>query len=304
MLGTQRDIDQIAEFADSSIRATVPAGPAGPRAGSLPSIKARRGVNEWLYRKWGNRGNAVYTFVGGLLTMALSGGVAWALKEPLLFPSLGATAFLMFETPMAEVSSPRNAVIGHYVAGAVAYFWLYVFDLVGQPSAIMTGFTEQRAAAVALSVAFTGFILRLIRSAHPPAGATTVIVSVGLLHNSHQMIILALGVLLVVIPAGIINRLLGVPAPLWTSPFSGVTGSLRRLFGGRKDRAIQVPAGQNIFFGSSVPPLFAGLPGQVAGGAAQPGQTPGFPADWYPDPLGQARVRYWDGTSWTNNTSP
>jgi hypothetical protein len=302
MLGTQRDIDQIAEFADSSIRATV-AAPAGPARGSLPAIKARRGLNEWLYRHWGNRGNALYTFIGGLLTMALSGGVAWALKEPLLFPSLGATAFLMFETPMAEVSSPRNAVIGHLVGGAVAYFWLYVFDLVGQPSAIQTGFTGDRAAAVALSVAFTGMILRLIRAAHPPAGATTVIVSVGLLHNSHQMIILALGVLLVVIPAGIINRVLGVPAPLWTSPFSGFSGSLRRLFGGgRKSARPQLGAVSNIFV-TAGPPLFNPLQAQLGAAPAQAAQPPGFPADWYPDPLGQARVRYWDGLAWTNNTS-
>ena len=53
---------------------------------------------------WGNRGNAVYTFTGGLLTIGLSGALAWLLEEPLVFPSLGATAFLFFETPMAEVA--------------------------------------------------------------------------------------------------------------------------------------------------------------------------------------------------------
>jgi hypothetical protein len=305
MLGTEREINMIAEYADSSIRATIPAaapGATAPRRGSLPGIKARRGLNELLYRKWGNRGNALYTFIGGLLTMALSGGIAWALKEPLLFPSLGATAFLMFETPMAEVSSPRNAVIGHYIAGAVAYFWLYVFDLINQPSAIQAGFTGDRAAAVALSVAFTGLILRLLRAAHPPAGATTVIVSVGLLHNSHQMIILALGVLLVVIPAGIINRVLGVPAPLWTAPYSGFFARVRHLFGGgRKDQVIQVPAGAGIFFGG--PPLFSALPARAGVAPGQPAQGAPHPADWYADPLGQARVRYWDGSAWTNNTS-
>ena len=45
--------------------------------------------------------------------MLLSGGAAWAFDEPLLFPSLGARAFLIFETPMALVASPRNTVIGH-----------------------------------------------------------------------------------------------------------------------------------------------------------------------------------------------
>jgi CBS domain-containing membrane protein len=294
MLATQRDVDQIAEYADSSIRATVPMAPA-MRHGSLPGIKARRGLNEWLYRKWGNTGNAAYTFIGSLLTIALSGGVAWALDEPLLFPSLGATAFLMFETPMAEVSSPRNAVIGHLVGGAVAFFWLWVFGLIDEPSAIQEGFSEERAAAVALSVAFTGGILRLLRAAHPPAGATTVIVSVGLLDTGHEMAILAAGVLLVVIPAGIINRLLGVPAPLWVSPWSGFSAGFRRRKAEKAEKGPQGTPAASLLFG---PPLFGTLPGTEG---PSPGQ--GLAADWYPDPIGQARVRYWDGSRWTDKTA-
>jgi CBS domain-containing membrane protein len=299
MLGTQRDIDAIAEFADSSIRATVP---AGPRAGSLPGIKARRGLNNWLYSHWGNRGNAIYTFIGSLLTIGISGLVAWGLKEPFLFPSLGATAFLMFETPLAEVSSPRNAMIGHMVGAAVAFFWLWVFGLIDMPSAIQAGFTGERVAAIALSLAFTGGILRLVRAAHPPAGATTVIVALGLLDNGHQMFILFIGALLVVIPAGIINRLLGVPAPLWTGPYTSLSGTLRKLFRGRQpERTPQVAVGSGIFaFGG--PPLFGPGP-QIGGPGLQAAVAPSFAADWYPDPLAQARLRYWDGSRWTDNTS-
>src|SRR3954453_15954349 len=120
MFGTDRDVDAIAEYADASVRVMS-------RRGSLAPISGRHGFNEGLYDKWGNRGNAVYTFVGGLLTIALSGALAWALDEPLVFPSLGATAFLFFETPMAEVASPRNTIIGHYTGALVAYGWLLVF---------------------------------------------------------------------------------------------------------------------------------------------------------------------------------
>jgi uncharacterized RDD family membrane protein YckC len=28
------------------------------------------------------------------------------------------------------------------------------------------------------------------------------------------------------------------------------------------------------------------------------------PANWYPDPSGNARLRYWDGAHWTNHTAP
>jgi CBS-domain-containing membrane protein len=205
----QRDIDQIAEYADSSIRQMV-------RTGSLAPIAGRTGLNRWLYQKWGNRGNAIYTAVGSLLTIGLSGLLAWALSEPLVFPSLGATAFLFFETPMAEVASIRNTVIGHLVGTLVGFFWLNVFGFVGDPSAIVTGFDAQRVACVALSLAGTGGILRLLRAAHPPAGATTVIVSVGLLTTVHQIAILMAGVLILSAAAWGLNRLMGVPAPMWT----------------------------------------------------------------------------------------
>jgi CBS domain-containing membrane protein len=305
MIGTQRDIDAIAEYADSSIRATVPAAPAGPRKGSLPGIKARKGINNWLYSHWGNRGNAAYTFIGSLLTIGISGLVAWWLKEPFLFPSLGATAFLMFETPLAEVSSPRNAVIGHMVGAAVAFFWLWVFGLIDMPSAIMAGFTGERVAAIALSLAFTGGILRLLRAAHPPAGATTVIVALGLLDNGHQMFILFIGVLLVVVPAGILSRLLGVPAPIWSGPYKGLATSLRKLFGGgRESRTPQVAAVPSIFLGGGAgPPLFQTPVGQ-AGPPGPASVEPGaYSPEWYPDPLGNARLRYWDGTRWTDQTA-
>src|SRR6187397_325915 len=206
----QRDIDQIAEYADSTVRRMV-------RAGSLAPIAGRRGVNSWLYRRWGNRGNALYTALGSLLTIGLSGLLAWALDEPLVFPSLGATAFLFFETPMAEVASIRNTMIGHTVGALVAFFWLEVFGLVGDPSAIVAGFTADRVACIALSLAFTGGILRLLRAAHPPAGATTVIVSVGLLTTVHEVAILLGGVAVLSIAAWSLNRALGVPAPAWTS---------------------------------------------------------------------------------------
>ena len=205
----QRDIDQIAEYADSGVRQMI-------RTGSLAPIAGRGGVNKWLYDKWGNRGNALYTAIGSLLTIGLSGLFAWALDEPLVFPSLGATAFLFFETPLAEVASIRNTLIGHTVGALVAFFWLNVFGFVGDPSAIVTGFDAKRVACVALSLGFTGGILRLLRAAHPPAGATTVIVSVGLLTTVHQVAILLSGVVLLSVSAWGLNRLLGVPAPIWT----------------------------------------------------------------------------------------
>jgi CBS-domain-containing membrane protein len=152
------------------------------------------------------------------VAIGLSGLWAFIVKEPLIFPSLGATAFLIFETPMAEIGTPRNTIVGHTVgilAGAVS---LAIFGLLNSPSVYVSGLTLGRVCAMALAVALTGGVLRLIRSAHPPAGATTIIVASGLLHTPRQMLDVLVGVILLTIAGWLLNRAMGVPAPRWAAP--------------------------------------------------------------------------------------
>ncbi len=210
MLDPSDQIDHIAEFADSGVRTFQ-------RQGSLVGIPNAYGVKRWLYRRWRNNGNAVYTFTCSLLAIALSGLWAWVVKQPLLFPSLGATAFLIFETPMAEVGSPRNTIIGHSVGVAAGVLAILIFGLWDAPSVYVTGMTLERVGAMALAVALTGGVLRLLRSAHPPAGATTIIVASGLLARPKQLLDVLVGVALLTAAGWILNRLMGVPAPLWAS---------------------------------------------------------------------------------------
>jgi hypothetical protein len=47
----------------------------------------------------------------------------------------------------------------------------------------------------------------------------------------------------------------------------------------------------------------AAQPAAAQPAAAQPAAASGPKADWYPDPQGQARLRYWDGTQWTDQTA-
>jgi CBS-domain-containing membrane protein len=211
MLEPGDELDHIAEFADSGIRAFQ-------RQGSLIGVPGSYGLKRWLYRRWRNRGNALYTFIGSLLAIGLSGLWAYLIKEPLVFPSLGATAFLIFETPLAEVGTPRNTIIGHAVGVAAGAASLALFGLLDAPSVYVSAVTFGRVGAIALAVALTGGILRLLRAAHPPAGATTIIVASGLLAKPRQMLDVLIGVLLLTIAGWLLNRLMGVPAPTWAAP--------------------------------------------------------------------------------------
>jgi len=50
-------------------------------------------------------------------------------------------------------------------------------------------------------------------------------------------------------------------------------------------------------------PQPAAAPAPAAAPPEPPAAHPGPPAGWYPDPQGLARLRYWDGTAWTDHTS-
>jgi uncharacterized RDD family membrane protein YckC len=54
--------------------------------------------------------------------------------------------------------------------------------------------------------------------------------------------------------------------------------------------------------GQPIPVLEPVYAGAGAYGTPPPVQQP-QQADWYPDPQGQARLRYWDGQRWTDHTS-
>jgi CBS domain-containing membrane protein len=136
--------------------------------------KGRRGLHERIVDRLGERcGEALYTFACCLLALAISGLAAYVAKQPLLFPSLGPTALLFFEQPLAPASSPRHALIGHAVAVGAGAFALAVFGLLDDPSVLAENVTLARIGAGALSVALTGVVLLFLNSSHPPSGATT-----------------------------------------------------------------------------------------------------------------------------------
>jgi hypothetical protein len=56
--------------------------------------------------------------------------------------------------------------------------------------------------------------------------------------------------------------------------------------------------------GYSQPPAAAATPPQAAAPAQEAAPAAGAAkADWYPDPRGEKRLRYWDGSQWTDHTA-
>ncbi|MEV1117960.1 HPP family protein [Actinosynnema sp. NPDC049800] len=166
-------------------------------------------------RRVGSLGAGGYAFALCLAVLAAVGGVALLVKQPYLFPSLGPTVMLFFESPLQKSAAPRSALIGHGVAILAGAGCLALFGLTEHPPVIQEGVTGVRVGAAALAVALTALVLRLLDCPHPPAGATTLIISLGLLTPTRELLAIAAGVLLATVLGVALNRLLGVGQPLW-----------------------------------------------------------------------------------------
>lgn len=158
----------------------------------------------------------VFALVNGFISIGLMALAAAITGEPLIFPSLGPTAFLLFYTPRAPAASPKNTLIGHFVGAASGYLALVLFGLTDSGPALVEGVTMARTGAAALSLGLTAGLMAWVRAPHPPAGATTLIVSLGILTEPSQLAVLMLAVLLLVLQGFGINRLAGIDYPAWS----------------------------------------------------------------------------------------
>ncbi|QGG96708.1 HPP family protein [Actinomarinicola tropica] len=158
----------------------------------------------------------LFAFVNGIIAIGAMAAVALATGEPFVFPSLGPTAFLLFYTPMLPASSPRNTIVGHAIGAAAGYLSLVVFGLTDAAPALATEVTGGRVGAAALSLGLTSGAMVWAKVPHPPAGATTLIVSLGILREPSQLAVLMVAVLLLVLQGFVINRLAGIRYPAWS----------------------------------------------------------------------------------------
>src|SRR5213080_244612 len=158
---------------------------------------------------------ALFSFINGCISIGLMAMLAVITSSPFIFPSLGPTAFLFFYTPTAPSASPRNTIIGHAVGVIAGYFSQVITGLTMAGPALAVGVTWPRVIAAALSLGLTAGLMVLLKSPHPPAGATTLIISLGILTKPWQLLLLMVAVILLTLQAIVINRAAGIPYPLW-----------------------------------------------------------------------------------------
>jgi hypothetical protein len=118
--------------------------------------------------------------------------------RPFLFPSLGPTAALVAAEPANPAARGWNTLVGHaggLLAGMLAVLLCGAFNA-------PTLFTDHvldpgRAAASVLAVVLTIFLGMASRASHPPAAATTLLVTLGGIRTGNDVLQLAVGVVLI-----------------------------------------------------------------------------------------------------------
>ncbi|GAB6179532.1 HPP family protein [Desulfotomaculum defluvii] len=136
--------------------------------------------------------NHIFTAIGSFLGVGL---IAWLnsfYDIALLFPSLGASAVLLFAACQVPMAQPRNVIGGHLVSATAG---VLVFQL-----------CSNQWWSIALAVTLAIFAMNLTRTLHPPGGATAFIAVYTGQSFSYIFSPVGLGAFLLVIIAVIVNN--------------------------------------------------------------------------------------------------
>ncbi|WP_080505311.1 HPP family protein [Halorubrum aethiopicum] len=119
----------------------------------------------------------------GLLFTVL-GVTAWGSGQPFIFPSLGPTAFVLAFDRQSDRTQTRLIIGSHLIGGLAGLFaWTVVASGVSITATPLpfSGDGFRLAASATVSIILTSWAMITTDTIHPPACATTLIVSLGLL---------------------------------------------------------------------------------------------------------------------------
>ena len=153
---------------------------------------------------------SLFSALGPAIAIGIIGAVSICTGQPLVFPSLGPSAFLFFSQPTAPSSCPRNAILAHGSAILIGCLSYYLF-------VVLLSFDTMTAQILATAVSL-GVISGLMVAAnvsHAPAASTALIVSLGLMVEWQELVAVMVGILLLTVESYTINRLAGIAYPLW-----------------------------------------------------------------------------------------
>lgn len=153
--------------------------------------------------------DAVWAPIGGALLMVVPGLLGLATGNMWLFPSLGPTAYLQAATPQDETARPLNVVLGHALGAIAAVVALFLLGANSEPSVFDAHqLFLHRVLASTVAIALLLLARTVLKIEHPPAAATTLLITLGgLKPTTHDMTTLAGGVVIIAVLGELLRRM-------------------------------------------------------------------------------------------------
>jgi hypothetical protein len=112
--------------------------------------------------------------------IVLVGAIGSWMRQPWLFAALAPTIMMVAANPGHETTSFRAIVVGHLLAIACGYLALMFLNATGSASMLATRVVPYpRIWASAAALAMLAIVQPQLRSYHPPAAATALLVTLG-----------------------------------------------------------------------------------------------------------------------------
>jgi CBS-domain-containing membrane protein len=126
------------------------------------------------------------------LLIAFPALIAWLTGLPFIFPSLGPSAYILASND-PKVFSTRKVIGGHFVgvlAGLAAYYSIAAGLSLPHLSPALTIDNLRVVMSGVCALVLAASVMQLAKAVHPPACATTLLVSLGVLATAEDALII------------------------------------------------------------------------------------------------------------------
>lgn len=128
-----------------------------------------------------------------ILVLAFAG---WISGTPLIFASLGPTAYELVETPERPSARPYNILVGHLIAVLAGFAALWLTNAWAVPSVSSHGVPFPRVWSAAIAALLTVFGTLLARANQSAALSTTMLIALGFMQTWQDGVVIMVAVLL------------------------------------------------------------------------------------------------------------
>jgi len=150
----------------------------------------------------------IFATLGEVVVILVVAAIGFSSHMPLLFPSLGPTAYELVEKPNSPSAKLYNVVVGHLIALAAGFVALWLLNAWNAPKVAQAGFVSSvRMWAVVIAVAGTTFFTLLLKASQPAALATAMVVSLGAMQTRRDADAIVIGILILAAVGEPIRRL-------------------------------------------------------------------------------------------------